>query len=377
MPVLPGGTVGILGGGQLGRMLALAARPLGYHVHVLDPDPACAARPIVERVVTASFDDAAAADDLARSCDVITLEIEKIGVEAMAAASRRVPVRPGRAVLDVIQDRARQKRWLDQHHFPVTPWRLVESAAELAAAHAALGDGAFVKSAYGGYDGRGQGRLRAGLDAALLWASLGAAPSVVERAVQLECELSVLVARRPGGDQAVYPPAFNHHDNHILTWSVLPAPVSSSVTARAQRLAADVATALGVEGLLVVELFVTPEGEVLVNELAPRPHNSYHESELACVTSQFEQGIRAVCDLPLGSTEVTRPAAIHNLLGDLWQGGRTPAFDAALGVPGVSLRLYGKGDPRPARKMGHLVASAATPEAAVDRVRQAYAALLR
>jgi 5-(carboxyamino)imidazole ribonucleotide synthase len=375
MPVLPGGTIGILGGGQLGRMLALAARPLGYRVHVLDPDAGCAAAPIVERVIAASFDDAAAAESLARACDVITLEIEKIGLAAMAAATRHAPVRPGQAVLDVIQDRARQKRWLDEHHFPLTPWHLVTSAAELGAAHTALGDGAFLKAAHGGYDGRGQGRLRHGEDTAALWRAIGGVPSVVERAVDLECELSVLVARRPGGEEAIYPPAFNHHDNHILTWSVLPAPVPADVSARAQQLAGDIAAALGLEGVLVVELFVTRAGEVLVNELAPRVHNSYHESELACVTSQFEQAIRAVCDLPLGSTEITRPAAIYNLLGDLWQGGKTPDFARALRVPGVTLRLYGKGDPRPARKMGHLTASAPTVEAAVARAREAYAEL--
>jgi len=373
--ILPGATIGILGGGQLGRMLALAARPLGFGVQVLDPDPRCAASPIVDRTVAGSFDDPAAAASLASQCQVITLEIEKIGRDALAAAERHAPVRPGGAVLEVIQDRGRQKQWLASHGFPVTPWRLVTSATELAEAAAALGEGAFVKSSFGGYDGRGQGRLHRGDDFHELWTDLGEVPCVIEQAVDLECEISVLVARRPSGSRAVYPPALNHHERHILTWSVLPAPIDPDLTRRAQALAGDVAEALAVEGLLVVELFVSRDRQLLVNELAPRPHNSYHESELACVTNQFEQGIRAVCDLPLGSTAITRPAAIHNLLGEVWQRGRVPDFAAALAVNGVTLRLYGKGDPRPGRKMGHLTASAETPELAIERVRAAFAAL--
>ncbi len=327
MPVLPGATLGILGGGQLGRMLALAARPLGYHVHVLDPDPQCAARPVVERCITADFDDVAGADALGASCDVITLEIEKIGVPALEAARRYVPVRPGASVLAVVQDRGRQKQWLTEHRYPVAPWRLVTGARELADAHAVLGDGAFVKTVHGGYDGRGQGRLRAGESHDEHWRALGGSACVVEREVSLEHEISVLVARRPGGETAVYPPALNHHDNHILTWSVLPAPISDTLAAEARRLACDLAADLGVEGLLCVEMFVSRDGELLVNELAPRPHNSYHESEAACVTSQFEQGVRAVCDLPLGSTAVVAPAAIHNLLGR--SGGRAPPTSPA------------------------------------------------
>jgi 5-(carboxyamino)imidazole ribonucleotide synthase len=197
----------------------------------------------------------------------------------------------------------------------------------------------------------------------------------VERALDIEAELSVLVARAPSGQVAVYPPALNHHEQRILAWSVIPGPLPEAVRARALEISAEIARAVGVEGLLVIELFLTRQGEVLVNELAPRPHNSFHATEVACLTSQFEQAVRAVCDLPLGSTDVVRPAAIANLLGDLWLGPQPPAFDRALALPGVRLHLYGKRVPRPGRKMGHLSAAGATPEEAVRRVMEAKARL--
>lgn len=375
MPVLPGSTIGIFGGGQLGRMLALAARPLGYRLVVLDPDPNCAARSIVDECITAAFDDAQAAQRLASRCAVITLEIEKIGPAALAAASSHTPVRPSANVLHIVQDRGRQKQWLSQNGFPVTPWRLVTTARELGAAAAELGDGAFVKAAHGGYDGRGQDRLRHDDDFDSVWNGLGAGPCVVERAVELREEISVLVARRPRGESVTYAPALNHHEHRILSWSVLPAPISNEQSQAAQQLATRIGAALDVVGLLVVEMFVTKDGELIVNELAPRPHNSYHESTAACVTNQFEQAIRAVCDLPLGSAEIVRPAAICNLLGDLWQSNRVPNIAAALAISGVTLHLYGKSGPRPGRKMGHLMASASTAAEAIKRAQQAYAAL--
>jgi 5-(carboxyamino)imidazole ribonucleotide synthase len=374
-PILPGATLGILGGGQLGRMTAMAARSLGYHVHALDPDPSCAARYVVERCFTAAFDDAAAAGELAKTSSVVTVEIEKISLEGMAAAARHAPVRPSGEVLRIVQDRARQKMWLKDHGFPLGPYREAESAIELAAALDALGTSCFVKTSFGGYDGGGQARAQGVAAAVGTWKALGERKVVVERALDIEAELSVLVARSPSGQVAVYPPALNHHEQRILSWSVIPGPLTEQVRARALEIASEIARAIGVEGLLVVELFLTRDGELLVNELAPRPHNSFHATEVACLTSQFEQAVRAVCDLPLGSTDVVRPAAIANLLGDLWLGPQPPAFDRALALPGVRLHLYGKRVPRPGRKMGHLSAAGATPEEAVRRVLEAKARL--
>ena len=364
-PVLPGATIGIFGGGQLGRMVTLAARVLGYHVIILDPDPKCAAGAVADRVIAAKFDDVAAATELARACDVITVEIEKIGAEAMAAASAIVPVRPGGHVLHIIQDRARQKRWLDAHEFPLGPFWVATTADELGSAIRQAGAHAFVKSAFGGYDGRGQARAGPRDDAAAIWDSLGASTCVVEKGLDLEGEISVMVARRPDGSCATFPPALNHHVNGVLDWSVIPAPIPSAVAREGVRIARGIAEKMDVVGLLAVEMFLLLDGELVVNELAPRPHNSFHHTELASLTSQFEQGIRAVCDLPLGDTESMRPAAIANLFGDLWlHDGAIPRWEQALALPGVRIHLYGK-SPRPGRKMGHVGATGGTAEEAV------------
>ena len=367
-PILPGATLGILGGGQLGRMIALAARSLGYQVRVLDPDPGCAARPVVDHVLCASFSDASAVVELASHCDVLTLEIEKLNTDGLRAAARHCPVRPAAEVLEIVQDKARQKSWLALHGFPVGPFREARSEAALQAALIELGGRCFVKSATGGYDGRGQFETETPADASEAWTSLGAGPVVAEKALQLEAELSILVARSPSGELAVYPPALNHHEDRILVWSLLPGPVKPALAARAEEIGRALATKLQLEGLLAVELFLVG-GELLVNELAPRPHNTFHHTDVACSTSQFEQVVRAVCGLPLGSTEVLRPAAMANLLGS--EGGRGAPFDRALGVSGTHLFLYGKRDARPGRKMGHLTAIGQTPEEALARVLEA------
>ncbi len=371
--ILPGSTLGVFGGGQLGRMLAMAAREMGYKLRVIDPDPGCAARFSVEEHIVASFDDVDAAKRLASSCDVATLEIEKIAIACLDAAAAFVPVRPSSEALAIVQDRARQKQFLASHGFPLGAFRVVASADELARAATALGGRCFVKAARGGYDGRGQVQISSATEAEPAWGELGAETCVVERALEIDQELSVLVARTPSGRAVAYPPAKNHHIDRILAWSVIPAPVPNTLARRAEEIARGVAEALEIEGLLCVELFVVG-GELLVNELAPRPHNSYHASVVACGTSQFEQHVRAICDLPLGSVEVVRPAAIYNLLGDAWSAG-TPAFGSALELPGVRLHLYGKSVARPGRKMGHLSASAASPSAAVDLVCEAFARL--
>ena len=401
-PILPGAVIGILGGGQLGRMTALAARSLGYRVHVLDPDSRCAAAPVVEKVIAARFDDAKAAASLARGVSVVTLEIEKIGPAALAAAGQHAPLRPAPGVLHVVQDRVRQKRWLAAGGFPAGPFREASSEAEFVAAVEEFGGRVFAKSSFGGYDGRGQATLdedaegshreallagtagaSAEVDAAsrraagarAAWRAVGESACIVEEALALESELSVLVARGVDGAMVAYPPARNHHVNRILHWSQLPGGFDPPLVARAQELARAIAEALDVVGLLCVEMFLTRDGRLLVNELAPRPHNSHHGSALACPTGQFEQLVRAACSLPLGAVEPARPSAIVNLLGDLWADGAAPDFASALAVPGVGLTLYGKGEARPGRKMGHLTALGDTPDGALARAREAFVRL--
>jgi 5-(carboxyamino)imidazole ribonucleotide synthase len=370
-PILPPATIGILGGGQLGRMTALAARAMGYGVQVLDPDPECAARPVVDRVVVAPFSDPEGAADLARACDVVTIEIEQIAPAALAAAMAHAPVRPGADVLRMVQHRGRQKLWLTAAGFPVGPYGLVTSSDELAHAARTLGSGLFVKACEGGYDGRSQLRFDAQADAAAAFRQLGQRESVAEQALDLALELSVLVARRPSGDVAVYPPAVNHHERQVLAWSVLPGVLPPDVVRNAQSIARGIAEALRLEGIIAVEMFLLGDGRLLVNELAPRPHNSYHASEIASATSQFEQLVRAACDLPLGDTRTVRPAAIVNLFGELWLNGRTPDFAAALAVPEARLFLYGKHGARAGRKMGHIAAGGSSPAEALRRAQDA------
>jgi 5-(carboxyamino)imidazole ribonucleotide synthase len=364
--ILPGATIGLLGGGQLGRMTGYAARSLGYDVHVLDPDPACPARAIASRTITASFTDAAAAAELAGGVDVVTLEIEQIGPEALAAVSAVVPLRPSAEAVVIVQDRLRQRSWLDAHGFPLGPWRPVTSASDAEAAVATLGR-SVLKKPVGGYDGRGQARAATPAEAGGAWRSLGSGPVLAEQFLDLDLELSVLVARREDGLLATYDPAINHHEGGVLDWSIWPAALPEAVSREARSVAEGIASALGIVGLLAVEMFLTRDGRLLVNELAPRPHNSYHHSERAASTSQFEQFVRAVCGLPLGSTAPLQPGAIANLLGDLWEGG-DPDFEAALTVPDVRLHLYGKTSARPGRKMGHLSAIADTVDEARAKV---------
>jgi 5-(carboxyamino)imidazole ribonucleotide synthase len=368
--IAPGATIGMLGGGQLGRMTALAARAMGYRMHVLDPDSSCAAAPVCDRVVAASFDDAEAARELARHCQVVTLEIEQIATAVMDAAGEYAPVRPSASVVGMVQDRARQKAWLTRHGFPVGRYRAIDGDGQVAEAFRALGP-LIVKTCRGGYDGRGQARVQNADDSATAWSSLGRRPAVAEQALALAAELSVMVARRPNGEMAVYPPALNHHERLALSWSVIPAPLPPEILRRATEIGRGIAEATLLEGLLGIEMFLTMEGQLLVNELAPRPHNSYHASERACVTGQFEQLTRAVCDLPLGDVAVIAPAAIVNVFGDLWRNGREPEFAAALGDGAVRLHLYGKPGPRPARKMGHLSAVGSSPLDALARARAA------
>jgi 5-(carboxyamino)imidazole ribonucleotide synthase len=277
-------------------------------------------------------------------------------------------------MMRTIQDRILQKTWLVEHGFPVGDCRAILTEADLQNAVPALGGRCFLKSARGGYDGRSQVKIgfsaTAGTEIYDAWRLLGEQPAIAEKALDLEKEISVMVARTPSGEVKSYPAATNHHEHQILAWSVIPSLIPASLETSAQEIAKRIAEEMQLEGVLAVEMFITRDGLLLVNELAPRPHNSYHASERACVISQFEQTVRAVCDLPLGDVSVITPAAIANLLGDLWQD-HEPRFDRALAVPGVRLHLYEKHLPRAGRKMGHLSATAATPEEAVARVLEA------
>ncbi|HUZ03862.1 MAG TPA: 5-(carboxyamino)imidazole ribonucleotide synthase [Acidobacteriaceae bacterium] len=382
--IFPGATIGILGGGQLGRMTAMAARSLGYRVQVLDPDPSCPARFVVDACFEASWDDTHAAANLARGCDVVTLEIEQIAIASLEAAAQYAPVRPGAKMLAVIQDRILQKNWLAAQHQPLGEFKAVTDVAQLEAAIFAMGGRCFIKSARGGYDGRSQVKFGFNGEAAdahackSAWKALGERSVVVERAQNLALELSLMVARSARGECKCYPPAINHHEQQILVWSGMPANLPPAITQQAREIALSIAEAFALEGLLAVEMFLTTEGRLLVNELAPRPHNSYHASERACATSQFEQIVRAICNLPLGDVEIVQPAAIANLLGDVWIDAKSetgPRFDAALAIPGVRLHLYEKHLPKRGRKMGHLSAVGATVEDAVARVLEAKAKL--
>jgi len=373
--VRPGGLIGILGGGQLGRMTAMAARTMGYRVRVLDPDAACPASFVADETIVGRWDDVTAARRLAMGTNAVTLEIEQIGVDALAEVARIAPLRPGVEPIRIIQDKTLQKPWLADNGFPVGAFRVVRSKTETIEAVDALGGNVFLKIGRGGYDGRGQARIGMASkpnDVMITeaWMKIGARPAVVEQALDLDYEISVMAARNPAGDVRSYPAARNHHENQILAWSVLPAGVPAELESRAEALAAAIIAKLGIEGLLCVEIFVTRQGEMFVNELAPRPHNSYHQSERGCVTSQFEQLVRTSCNLPLGDTTLITPAAIMNLLGDLWLVGN-PNFAAALAVPGVRLHLYEKHTPRAGRKMGHLSAIGSTAEVALERVQEA------
>jgi 5-(carboxyamino)imidazole ribonucleotide synthase len=377
----PGGTLGILGGGQLGRMMAMAARTMGCHVRVMDPEPNCPASFVVDEVIVGKWDDVAAAERLATGSDAVTLEIEQIGVDALARVAAIAPLRPGVEPIGIIQDKTLQKPWLAEHGFPVGPFRIIRNAAELHDAIPALDKKVFLKIGRGGYDGRGQTRI--GIDSpateesiAAAWKSLDEKPCVAEQALDLDFEISVMAARNPSGEVRSFPAARNHHENQILAWSVLPAGIPPALEARAESLVSEIAAALGIEGLLCIEMFITKQGELFVNELAPRPHNSYHQSERGCVTSQFEQAVRAALNLPLGDTSLISPCAIVNLLGDLWIS-HEPNFAAALEVPGVRLHLYEKHTPRAARKMGHLSSVGATAEEALERVLEAKKRLSR
>lgn len=364
---LPGSTVGVMGGGQLGRMFAIAARRMGYRVHTFSPDADTPTGQLADLEVVAGYEDEEAVRNFARGIDVLTFEFENIPVQSVEWAAEHCEVRPSGHVLHVCQHRLREKEFLSGAGLPLPRFAPVDSEAALREAVKTIGLPSVLKTAAFGYDGKGQRKLELGTDLGEVWATFEGRRAVLEQWVTYEKEVSVIVARGVDGRTLSYPVCENLHRNHILDVTVVPARIPDPVAAAARELAVHVAEALGIVGLLAVEMFLLADGALLINELAPRPHNSGHFSFDASVTSQFEQQLRAVCGLPLGSTELLRPAAMANLLGDVWVPGE-PDWRAAAEFPDVKLHLYGKAGPRPGRKMGHLVAFGSDVEQARERV---------
>lgn len=375
-PVLPGATVGVLGSGQLGRMFAIAARRCGYRVHTFSPHAGTPTGQISDREYQHPYEDLDAVREFARGVSVVTFEFENVPAESVEAAAAHAPVRPSGAVLHTTQNRLREKNFLARQGFPVANFRHVTSPETLSAALAEIGYPSVLKTAGFGYDGKGQTRIDSDADMELVAPTLAERECVLEAFVDFELEVSVVGARNAAGEFKHYGVIENAHCRHILDFSIAPARVSERVVREAVEIARAVLEALDVVGVMCVEFFLTREGRLLINELAPRPHNSGHLTFDASVTSQFEQQLRAVCGLPLGSTELLRPAAMANLLGDLWLEGE-PDWSAALSFPNVKLHLYGKTEARAGRKMGHLTALAATTEEAARTVLDARDALTR
>ena len=369
----PGSHLGLLGGGQLARMTALAARRMGFRVSVFDPAGRdCPAAPVCDGVTGAPFDDPAALEAFGRRVDVASYEFENIPPAALQTVERCCPVHPRWTVLEICQHREREKLFLHRHGFPHAAFRVVTTAAELADAMAALGTPCVLKTAESGYDGKGQMKILPGMDPAEVWRewAVGESPrGVLEAWVEFAAELSVICARNGRGGILPFPVFENVHTHHILDVTVCPARLPAAVQTEARELARAVTETLDVQGLLAVEMFLTRDGRVVVNELAPRPHNSGHLTFDACLTSQFEQHARAVCNLPLGAPDLLCPAVMVNLLGDLWPEDGTPDWRAVLDEPAAKLHLYGKDEAKPGRKMGHFCVLTPELETALERAR--------
>ena len=373
--ILPGATVGVLGGGQLGRMFTLRARSMGYRVVVLDPDPLSPAGSVADRHVRGAFTDASALDVLAASCAAITTEFENVPAGALERLGRTGLVRPPVGAVATAQDRIAEKSFLQDAGFATAPFRVVRTPAGLEAAVSAVRTPALLKTSRLGYDGKGQATVTDAASAAAGFARLGGVACVLEERLELEAELSVVLARGADGDIAAFPVAENRHRDGILDTTVVPARVPERLARDARALAVAVAERMAYVGVLGVELFVAQGGRLFVNEMAPRPHNSGHYTMDACTVDQFEQQLRALCGLPLGEPRLLTPVAMVNLLGDLWRGGE-PRWAEALRRPGVRLHLYGKAEPRPGRKMGHLNCLARDADAALALAIEARDALV-
>ena len=370
--ILPGAMLGVLGGGQLGRMFTQAARTMGYKVVVLDPDPMSPAGAVADQHLSCPYTDPDALDYMAQHCAAVTIEFENVPVEVLRRLEKDCLGRPGSSAVDQVQDRIREKALLRKCGLATVPYRAVYHSGDLDAALASLKLPAILKLAALGYDGKGQRIIWSAAEACQAFADFGSKPCVLEQRIDLRMEFSLLLARSPRGEIAFYPPAENVHVSGILDTSIVPARTSPDVIARATRMAQTLAEYLDYCGLLAVEFFLTWQNELLINEIAPRPHNSGHFTLDACLTSQFEQQVRMLCGLPPGDTRLLSPAVMVNLIGDLWQA-QTPDWGAVLGFPNAKLHLYGKHAARPGRKMGHYNVLAPDVAQALDlavRIRQ-------
>lgn len=374
-PLPQGATLGVFGGGQLGRMFVQAAQQLGYRTHVFAPGGDSPAGVLADEQTVADYHDFRAVESFAQSVNAATLEFENVPVATVEAAGRHTSVFPGGDALFTVQDRAREKRFLVGAGVPCAEFAHVRTADELTAAMQSPGPPAVLKTTKFGYDGKGQVVIRdagAGEDS---WNYLGRHKCVMEKMIDFRREVSVLVARTQAGETAVCGPIENEHANHILDISTLPASCSDAVAEKAREIAQHVASELDVVGIICIEFFETQAGELLVNEIAPRPHNSGHLTIEASGASQFEQQARALAGLPLGDMTAPKPAVMVNLLGDLWENGE-PHWERARAMPGVSLHLYGKHDAKPGRKMGHLTVVADTVEEARETALAARSAVI-
>jgi 5-(carboxyamino)imidazole ribonucleotide synthase len=365
--ILPGSMIGILGGGQLGRMLSLEARRVGYTVCILDPTPRCPASQVADIHLCASLEDPHALRELTTLTQVITYETEHVPRAALQHCETSGVLRPSLQVLAIVQDRLQQKKFLATQRIPQARYAAVDDSASLEAAAHELGSPAILKSRCAGYDGKGQARVDGAYDLPAAWRSIGQVPAVLEAYVPFRAEISVILARDLYGNIRFYPVAENVHRNHVLHTTCAPARVPSTICRRAEAIARMIAEALEYCGVMAVEMFLLHDGTLLVNEIAPRVHNSGHYTLGACITSQFEQHLRAICGLPLGETTLLRPAVMVNLLGDAWQQG-APHWQALLNQPGAQLHLYGKADARPGRKMGHVLFLDKAPDHVLQKV---------
>ncbi len=368
-PILPGATLGVLGSGQLGRLFVQAATRLGYRVHVFSQSSKSPAGQVAHFEMIADYTDIAALTAFGRSVDIVTLEFENIPVTALETLQKIVPVRPGPTLLRITQNRVREKRFLQQLDIPCAPFAEVNSSDDLHHGVAQLGLPCVLKTADSGYDGKGQALLRTAEDELAAWQKVDQQPSVLEAWVDYQQEFSILVARSTEGEIVTCGPIANDHANHILDVSRFPAHDLDAVTSPAERYARQIAEHLELVGIACVEMFLARDGSLLVNEIAPRPHNSGHLTIEACPTSQFEQQVRAICGLALGSMQPTTPAAMVNLLGDLWYSGE-PNWQVVEAFPEAYLHLYGKTEPKTGRKMGHLTVLAESAELAAQAARK-------
>jgi 5-(carboxyamino)imidazole ribonucleotide synthase len=372
--ILPGATVGVVGGGQLGRMFVMRAREMGYRVVVLDPDAGSPAGQIADRHLRAGYTDRPALDELAKACEAVTTEFENVPAESLERLAARCLVRPPVHAVATAQDRIVEKSFLRDAGFATAPFRAVRTIEEIEAAVAAVRLPALLKTSRLGYDGKGQAPVTDPASARAAFDRFGGVACVLEEQLALETELSVVLARGEDGQVAPFPVGENRHADGILETTVVPARVAGALAAEARALAVAVAERMGYVGVLGVELFVANGGRLYVNEMAPRPHNSGHYTMDACAVDQFEQQLRTLCGLPLGEPRLLTPVAMINLLGDLWQGG-APRWGEALRLPGVRLHLYGKAEPRRGRKMGHLNCLAADANTALALAHAARRAL--